>query len=50
MGPFSCKWWFNSLPNDKISDKSELKGFADNKINACTSNTIAVDINTIEYI
>ena len=31
---FAIVWqWINSLPNDKILDRSKLKAFADNKIN-----------------
>ena len=39
----SCKWQFNSLPNDKILDVTKLKAFADDKINVAQMMIFVLD-------
>ena len=38
----------NSLPNDKVSDKSRVKAFADNKINA--SQKLKIKLGRVENV
>ena len=47
-GLFYCTYCFNSLPNDKFSDWSKLKAFADDKLNL--TEKLKLELERVENI